>query len=669
MSISMNNVMNNEVKGFAANMNMRNAIVNRLYAKQVVITKVTIVKDDKTNEVKVSERLGTIGYSPVVEAFGLKPEVRMNNVEVETEDRNGNKRIERITVDGVKYVYCDALITIECKDANEISRLAKEGHVLTTEIGEVAEYRVLGSSPSNEKHAVKYYHKVTDRIATEEDAYNVMDKISGFAFSKGAFVEAIDGKKITKANTRWGNYLSNMQALGQIDLSKDYIAVVHKAQDAIVGAYDFDDTTREAMDNAGIEIDNHINDGADYFAAELVQEIGMNLGIKLTINQAVKVALQNRPTVVTGKCMNRTLRQKTLRKLAANANATYYGNTNGRLLMVIDEDGAKMINKVDLEAGTAVIDVYVMAMAKATTTVRTSSQHLIKYMAVDQQATLDFVNKQTREAIDNYVEGQVEDDAYNNTPIANKIVKALGEEAFDDKLVLETIINDTFKFVKSAIAKNKLNIPGIYSHMMFDLSYALTNGKVNNILGITEDGIVEAYSEDINRMYAKEIKAIEENDEISEETKERALFELLSGVVVKYPSAMPKEYEIIVYKTRNQMLNRIANLDVTNENKALLKEDELALLKEYVLDTPYGVTVYAPINAMKNKLAGADVDFDATMCDMSDLKWILINNRRKEQETKPGFMGECTFISYKDINRKPVEEQEVDPLADADDME
>ena len=197
--------------------------------------------------------------------------------------------------------------------------------------------------------------------------------------------------------------------------------------------------------------------------------------------------------------------------------------------------------------------------------------------------------------------------------------------------------------------------------MMFDLSYALTNGEVNNILGITEDGIVEAYSEDINRMYAKEIKAIEENDEISEETKERALFELLSGIVVKYPSAMPKEYEIIVYKTKNQMLNRIANLETTNENKALLKE--------YVLDTPYGVTVYAPINAMKNKLAGADVDFDATMCDMSDLKWILINNRRKEQETKPGFMGECTFISYKDIDRTPVEEQEVDPLADADDME
>lgn len=660
MAILLNNVMNSEIKGFNANMALRNAIVNRLYAKQVVITKVVITVDEKTGEVRQTSKLGTIGYSPVVEAFGLKPDFRLYNVEVETEDRNGNKRIERLSIDGVKYVYCDSLITIECKDKNEIARLAKEGHVLETEAGEVAEYRVLGSSPSNEKHAVKYYHKVTDRIATEEDAYNVMDKISGNAFSKGAFVKEVGGKKITKANTRWGNYLSNMQAFGKIDLTKDYIAVVHKAQDAIVGAYDFDEATREAMDKVGIEIDNHINDGADYFATELVQEIAANVGVKLTINQAAKVALQNRPTVVTGKCMNRTLRQKTIRKMAANAKATYYGNTNGRLLMLIDEDGAKMINKVDLEAGTAVIDVYVMAMAKATTTVRTSGQHLIKYMAVNPEATIEFMKKQTVEALDAFIEGQVEDEAYNNTPITNKIVKALGETAFEDKIVVETIIKDAFKFTQSGLAKIKLNIPGVYSHMMFDLSYALTNGAVDYILGITEDGIIEAYSEDVNRMYAKEIKAIEENEDLTEEEIETQLFALLSGVVIKYPSAMPKEYEIVVYKTRKQMLDRIANLDTTNENKALLKE--------YVLDTPYGVTVYAPINAMKNKLAGADVDFDATMCDMSELKWILIDERRKEQQTKPGFMGECTFISYKDINRTPVEEAS-EELDGVDDME
>jgi hypothetical protein len=45
---------------------------------------------------------------------------------------------------------------------------------------------------------------------------------------------------------------------------------------------------------------------------------------------------------------------------------------------------------------------------------------------------------------------------------------------------------------------------------------------------------------------------------------------------------------------------------------------------------------------MKNKLAGADCDFDATMTDMSELKQILIAKRRRD-----GFMGDCIVISYK----------------------
>jgi hypothetical protein len=54
---------------------------------------------------------------------------------------------------------------------------------------------------------------------------------------------------------------------------------------------------------------------------------------------------------------------------------------------------------------------------------------------------------------------------------------------------------------------------------------------------------------------------------------------------------------------------------------------------------------------MKNKLAGADVDFDATLTDMSELKHILIKARLEEQKDKLGYMGKCVFISYKDIDR------------------
>ena len=41
MSILMNNVMNNEVRGYAANMQLRKAIVNKLYEQSIVIRKFT----------------------------------------------------------------------------------------------------------------------------------------------------------------------------------------------------------------------------------------------------------------------------------------------------------------------------------------------------------------------------------------------------------------------------------------------------------------------------------------------------------------------------------------------------------------------------------------------------------------------------------------------------
>jgi hypothetical protein len=191
--------------------------------------------------------------------------------------------------------------------------------------------------------------------------------------------------------------------------------------------------------------------------------------------------------------------------------------------------------------------------------------------------------------------------------------------------------------------------------MMFDLSYALTNGRVNGVLGTTKDGFVEAYSEDVLRMFKDEIAAIENNNELTEDEKDEQLFQLLSGVVIKYPSAMPREFEIVVYLTRKQLMRKIKA--VTKDNR------DRETLREYFNNTPYGCTVYAPINAMKNKLAGADVDFDATMTDMSALKFILIDQRIKEQQTRPGFMGYCTFISYEDIDRKdltPDEDNDLD---------
>ena len=642
MAISMNNVMNNEVKGFAANMAVRNAVVSKLYAQSIVIRKFEVTKDKEGN-IHASFKYGTIGMNPVATAFGLDYNVRINNLPVEVKDMNDKTKTQKVNVDGQKYIFCSSLITIECEDDAEINKLAGQGFVFNDCV-----YRPAGSSPSNEKHAVKFYYKVTEEIDTELKAFNIMDDISGNVFS-AKFAKLLSGKDVVKMNTRLGNYLTTMLSLTQIDLKTDYIALV---DGSIAGADDFDEETKKQMKKAGIEIDSNINDGANYYATDVIVDMAANVGVKISHKDALKVAVQNRATYLTGKTMSRTLTQKQLVRVAKANNATYYGNRNGRLLAVFDTDGAKLVNYKALEEGTAVINVFVMAIAKAST-VRTSGQHLIKYMSVDQETTLKFMKKALSGKLDEFFLNKLNDEAAMNSVNA-RLIEALGSEAIKNTALMETLISDTIKYATSAIAKTKVDIEGVYSHMMFDLSYALTNGRVRGVLGTTKDGFVEAYSEDVLRMYKAEIAAIENNKELTPEEMDEQLFQLLSGVVIKYPSAMPREYEIIVYLTRNQLMRKIKQ--VTKDNK------DRETLREYFNNTPYGCTVYAPINSMKNKLAGADVDFDATMCDMSALKFILIDERIREQKTRPGFMGYCTFISYNDIDRTELTKDENDDI-------
>ena len=636
MAISMNSLNNKMMNGFAANQAMRNAVVKALYSKSIVIRKFKVTKD-KIGNINVSFVYGTIGQNPVAEAFGLDYDVRINNLPVEVKDMNDKVKPQKINVDGIKYVFCSSLITIECDDDAEINNMAADGFVFKDNV-----YRAAGSSPSNEKHSVKFYYRVTEAVDTELKAFNIMDDVSGNVFS-AKFAKLLSGKDVVKMNTRLGNYLTTMLSLTQIDLKTDYIALV---DGSIAGADDFDEETKKQMKKAGIEIDSNINDGANYYATDVIVDMAANVGVKMSHKDALKVAVQNRATYLTGKTMSRTLTQKQLVRVAKANNATYYGNRNGRLLAVFDTDGAKLVNYKALEDGTAVIDVYVMALAKAST-VRTSGQHLIKYMSVDQETTLKFMKKALSNKLDDFFMNKLNDEAHMNTVNA-RLIEALGSDAVRNTALMETLISDTIKYAQSAIAKTKVDIEGIYSHMMFDLSFALTNGRVSGVLGTTKDGFVEAYSEDVLRMYKAEISAIEDNDELTDEEKDEQLFQLLSGVVIKYPSAMPREFEIVVYLTRKQLMRKIKQ--VTKDNK------DRETLREYFNNTPYGCTVYAPINSMKNKLAGADVDFDATMTDMSALKFILIDQRIKERQTRPGFMGYCTFISYEDIDRADIDE-------------
>ena len=653
----LRNELNGNLKGFAANKKMRNALNAKLNETTIVINKIEITYDKETKSYQPIFKLGTIGYGPVVEEFGIDREYKAMGVAVEVDLDDDTTISRKVNIDGLRYAYCDTLLTIECKHKAMIEQLDENGFEFNGSL-----YRVLGASPSQEKHAVKFYYKVTNEVPNEKVAFNKMDLVSGMVFSQGLFSNLVSGKDVTKANTRWGNYLTTMQSLAQIDLEKDYIAVVHGSID---GACDFDEETNEAMLAAGIEIDNNINDGGMYFNTAVVIDMAKSLGLTITEAEALKVALQVRVTYLTSKCMSRTMRDEQLKQLAAFGKAKFYGNQNGRLMLVVDTDGAKLLNTTALKAGKGILDVYVMAMAKASEP-KTSGQHLIKYLYVNVEETLRLINKMTKENLENYIMQQVEEG--KGFTYASNLTKALGEEAFSNKLRVEGMIEDSFKYIQSAIAKCKLSFNALYSHMMFDATYALTNGMIRGILRVTEGGFVEAYSADVLRKFSKEIAAIENDPTLSEDEMDAKLFELLSGVVIKYPSAGPREFEIIVYQTERQIersiKEQVAELGLDNKAAKAMVD----MLLDYFNNTPFGTTVYAPLNSMKNKLAGADCDFDATMCDMSELKWILINERIEQRKAMPGFMGYCTFISYKDIDRSNLNAVE-DMAGNTDDIE
>ncbi len=662
--------INPKLYGLGLHRKFRNAVNNKVHAVKFIINRVDIEWNNNTKQYDETKYLSIVDDSPLIREFGFDENYVKSNVLVyDLDDEDNKQSARRITIDGCKYIYSDSIIAIQVGGGKQtmqskIDELADLGYVL-----DVTKYMAATASPSNEKHAVKYYAKIDANNSIydeEEKIFDKIDKLMGGALSYKLTNKPVNGKAITKSNTRIGNYASGMQCLATIDLSKERIAIV---DDSIFQAYDFDEATMEEMKAVGVEIDNHINDGAGFITPEKIVEMAANVGIKLTIDAALRICVQTRWDVVNTKIMAQPKCEEDLLRMAAFYNAKIYGNENGPLVALVDGDGAKMINTDALEDSNTVINMYVMAVANASG-VKSCSQHMIKYMAVDPAETLRLVDKYASLAMDDFVANKFECEDPGHSVTSRIMAKLSVDEIYEDSILMESIYAEAWTYAKSMIAQNKMPLDGVYTHMTFDLSYALTNGLVSNLLDKTPEGFIEAYNPDVLRIYADDIKAIEEDETLTEEEKEYELFKLLTATVIKFPSAMPDEYEVIVYKTEKQMkqriIDRVSAVEVDNEIKFQLKD----ILDYYVDHAYFGCTIYAPVNAMKNKLAGADIDYDATMCDMSEFKFILINKRLEEAQKQPGYMGKCTFIKYGNVERKPVEQKQEEVIVTiADDFE
>ena len=591
-----------------------------------------MVTDEETGGQRFS--YGIIGNSKAIRRLTPSNYSTTTKVAVEEEDDNGNVSTYKVKLSPTgRYKFYDSIIMVHFGQGVALDLMTNgftvsedgvvhtNNNVLTDEVfhGTGFEYGAPVWGPSNEKHAAGFFYNVGQR--SRDDWYQFSDDLTG-----GAFEYVFDQEKspeyLLKQVTRWGNYMTGSIDGPSIDLTKDYIVVIHGEQGAME---DFDNVPDHI--NPG----NNIQDGGATTNALLWKEFYESRGYKLSEEDCCKLSPQVRFDVINDKVMDDIRDDESMNhkeravKTLYGSKVVVYGNTKGRCMLIVDTDGAKLLNLEKLESGDCVLQSVIMAYAKTNTT-NTSGQLLDKYTKKDPERTREILVNLYQQSLEEQTLNKIESSFDPNASFNDNMLALQGSDALNYKEIAKGVTEDLFKFGTKAVGKLNVKIPSMYSHAKFDNTYVLSVGEAGftiyaKYLPEYDNYAVEAFNADLLEEKADEIAAIEGSIVLSEKGIEEALDKLLTCVTIKYPSAGPEEYEIIRYVTRKEMQSRIDRLNVSDEN---LKE-----IQKYWDRASYGITYYAPINILKNKLAGMDIDYDATAADFSDLKEILIKDKER----------------------------------------
>lgn len=489
------------------------------------------------------------------------------------------------------------------------------------------------------------------------NSFAVLNKVSGGVLEEAMAGETEVGKAI-KASARLGILSAPSVAMSKSANDKfGYVIVL----DEILGAHDYDADNTKKLKDTGIKIDNNISDGAAQYGVEFIADSFAKLGRRMTIEQALYFAAQTRANVfftkVFGEAKTQFNMQFRLRQLinkygedkvlrvkagqdVSGLNIDDYkviiiGNEDC-LGTIIDYNGGKLLKNISLQTMVqGNVDTYLLDIAKCSDTFA-SGQMLSKFLIADLEATIKAINKCVIKELDNKFQEVIEGDLdVNNCSLAQFILRHV-PEGNRNAVALESMINEQLTFNKSIVKKSKVAIDAIFQRALFDDSCFLTAGKIDSLLGKNRwTGRLECYSLDVELKYADEIAAIENNETLTEEEKDKAISELLTGVAFKYPSPSSDENAIITYVTRKQIKNKIKALVTAG----VIKGREAKVLEDDFLNTSYGVIKIGSDNTLKHKLAGMDTDYDGiAVVFEKDLVDILLNKNKDND-------GVATIIS------------------------
>ena len=611
-----------------------------------VIPKVLL--DD--NGVVLKEYYGTTSNGPLVNA--TEPDKNFYNAALAIEnEKNETVQIHECGFNGktpCEYVLYPDIIQITCKNDDLQEQMTQEGfwYKLDESISfenpndDTWKY-VSGAStwgPNNEKKGSKFFFSDS---YTYEEAWKVIDDLTGRGYEY-LTSKPIDGKKLLKNASRLNLFGTTMKMLGKIDLKKDYIVVADVSFDA---ACDVDLTTKADLARGGIDFGENINDGKVVLDATLATK-----SMKTNINNVMLNAPQVRADYTGIKCLAEFKKSKDMRRLTWSLDRLYgkehikrYGNIKGKCRMIVDADGAKLVNLDALENEEPIITVYALAIAKASNS-RTSGQMIVKALEVDEEATVKRMEELIKIAMNKTIYNKTHAKFSPKMGISHNTGAILGDKVFLKENWIYNCIKDLATFSKSACADMKIELDSVYNHAMFDDTFVNSCGLVPHTLKIKDCGerglLVEVFSKDVLIYFEEKIAAIENNPNMTPEEKEAAKDDLLSAEIIKYPSAGANEFLGVRYLTLEEWKQRceetIAEAKANGAKRWMIK-----LLSNYLNNIPFGVTVYASFNFIKNKLAGMDVDFDATLAIFDKIKFILLN---KDAENI------LTYIDYFDEN-------------------
>lgn len=497
--------------------------------------------------------------------------------------------------------------------------------------------------PSGEKKGSKYFFRTENSQEAIMEMFRKLDRLTGHAF-EDEFVKEQKPQKILKNMSRWGNYSTNMKVAYKIDLSKDYIVYVDRPRGVEYAAPDFDSKTLDRLAKHGIDFGTNINDGKNYInASSLGKTVADELDMPIT--KAIKIvrrwAVQSRTDYANTKCQSEVLYNSEMDHQYAMFQELYpdscviYGNPKGQCQMIVDDDGAKLFAEIE---GYEVMTVWLMAIA-ASSESATSGQLLAKCLTKDYDRTIELAKELLTEKLNYEFKGNLVDStSHRKKGAINNIAACIDSRTgFYDFYLMKGVTINLAAMAKKAWTRDKIAMESIYNHAMFDDAWAMTGGRVKRVLTLKDvkgRPCVEAFSYDVIAKYNKEIAEIEDSEEMTAKEKEAALDELLTAVIIKYPSAGVEEFLAVRYLTLKEYTDRV--------DSALIEMPimEREIVKGRYMRLAYGVTLFAGYNFIKQKLAGMDVDYDGTVAMFHELKWVLYNDA-----ATPDII---TFIDYFD---------------------